>query len=89
MNILIVEDEASVRDILQSYFLNEGWNVHITGDGWEALKRIQLLKLDLVVLDLMIQGSPARSVPKHSAGIEHPAHHDYVESPRSRYDQRP
>lgn len=62
MNILIVEDEASVRDILQSYFLNEGWNVHITGDGREALKRIQLLKLDLVVLDLMIQGLPGEEV---------------------------
>lgn len=62
MNILIVEDEASVRDILQSYFLSEGWNVHITGDGREALKRIQLLKLDLVVLDLMIQGLPGEEV---------------------------
>jgi len=62
MNILIVEDEASVRDILQSYFINEGWNVHITSDGREALKRIQLLKLDLVVLDLMIQGLPGEEV---------------------------
>ncbi|MCE5171443.1 response regulator transcription factor [Paenibacillus profundus] len=62
MDIMIVEDEASVRDILKSYFLNEGWKVHLSCDGVEALKKVQLYKLDLVVLDLMIPGIPGEDV---------------------------
>lgn len=62
MDILIVEDEASVRDILQSYFINEGWNVHITSDGRDAFKKLQLHKLDLIVLDLMIPGLSGEEV---------------------------
>ncbi|WP_019421451.1 response regulator transcription factor [Paenibacillus sp. OSY-SE] len=62
MDIMIVEDEASVRDILKSYFLNEGWKVHLSCDGIEALKKVQLYKLDLVVLDLMIPGIPGEDV---------------------------
>lgn len=62
MDIMIVEDEASVRDILKSYFVNEGWKVHLSSDGQEALKKVQLYKLDLIVLDLMIPGMPGEEV---------------------------
>lgn len=62
MDIMIVEDEASVRDILKSYFVNEGWKVHLSSDGQEAMKKVQLYKLDLIVLDLMIPGMPGEEV---------------------------
>ncbi|MDU5143265.1 MAG: response regulator transcription factor [Paenibacillus dendritiformis] len=62
MDIMIVEDEASVRDILKSYFVNEGWKVHLSSDGQDAMKKIQLYKLDLIVLDLMIPGMPGEEV---------------------------
>ncbi|MFD3272375.1 response regulator transcription factor [Paenibacillus dendritiformis] len=62
MDIMIVEDEASVRDILKSYFVNEGWKVHLSSDGQEAIKKVQLYKLDLIVLDLMIPGMPGEEV---------------------------
>ncbi|CAH8717071.1 response regulator transcription factor [Paenibacillus thiaminolyticus] len=62
MDIMIVEDEASVRDILRSYFVNEGWKVHLSSDGQEALKKVQLYKMDLIVLDLMIPGMPGEEV---------------------------
>lgn len=62
MDIMIVEDEASVRVILKSYFVNEGWKVHLSSDGQDAMKKIQLYKLDLIVLDLMIPGMPGEEV---------------------------
>ncbi|GIN56899.1 response regulator transcription factor [Lederbergia ruris] len=54
MNILIVEDEESIRDVLKSYFLKEGWQVYISSDGMEALKLFNKFKVDVVLLDLMI-----------------------------------
>ncbi|MFD0867835.1 sigma-54 dependent response regulator [Chlamydia abortus] len=56
MDIMIVEDEVTIRDVLKSYFIKEGWNVHTSGDGREALQKVQTFKLDLIVLDLMIPG---------------------------------
>lgn len=54
MNILLVEDESSIRDVLKSYFLKEGWNVLTSGDGEDALKKVKKIKVDIVILDLMI-----------------------------------
>ncbi|MEK3889996.1 response regulator transcription factor [Bacillus sp. FSL K6-3431] len=54
MAILIVEDEVSIRDVLKSYFLKEGWDVLTSSDGLDAMKKIRKFKIDLVVLDLMI-----------------------------------
>lgn len=54
MSILIVEDEKSIRDVLKSYFLKEGWQVYTSSNGLDALKIEQKFKLDIVLLDLMI-----------------------------------
>ncbi|ALS29066.1 response regulator transcription factor [Paenibacillus cisolokensis] len=62
MDILLIEDEESIRDVLKSYFLNEGWNVRETDNGKYALQLIQNFKMDLVVLDLMIDGMPGEDV---------------------------
>ncbi|MDQ8737622.1 response regulator transcription factor [Paenibacillus sp. LHD-38] len=62
MDILLVEDDESIRDVLKSYFLNEGWNVKETGNGKNALQLIQDFKIDLVVLDLMIRGMQGEDV---------------------------
>ncbi|WP_409345549.1 response regulator transcription factor [Paenibacillus sp. MBLB4367] len=62
MNILIIEDEESIRDVLKSYLLNEGWNVYTSSDGKEALQKVQTIKMDLIILDLMIPGMPGEEV---------------------------
>ncbi|WP_318615656.1 response regulator transcription factor [Sporosarcina sp. YIM B06819] len=54
MRILLVEDEISIRDVLKSYLLKEGWDVLTSGDGVDALNKTQKIKVDLVILDLMI-----------------------------------
>ncbi|KRG12011.1 response regulator transcription factor [Lederbergia galactosidilytica] len=64
MDILIVEDEKSIREVLQSYFLKEGWQVYIASDGLEALHKIERFKLDVVLLDLMIPKMSGEDVCK-------------------------
>lgn len=54
MNILLVEDEVSIRDVIKTYLEKEGWEVLTSGDGIDALNKIRKIKVDLVILDLMI-----------------------------------
>lgn len=54
MSILIVEDEKSIRDVLKSYFLREGWNVYTSDNGLDALKIQRMFNLNVILLDLMI-----------------------------------
>lgn len=56
MNILIAEDEPKIRDVLTAYFQNEGWHVMSTGNGNEAISIFRMNSIDLVVLDLMLDG---------------------------------
>ncbi|WP_062105763.1 response regulator transcription factor [Bacillus niameyensis] len=62
MNILIVEDEASIRDVLKSYFLKEGWGVYTASDGLEALQHVRKFKVDVILLDLMIPKIPGEEI---------------------------
>ncbi|MBO0600594.1 response regulator transcription factor [Sporosarcina sp. E16_3] len=54
MHILLVEDESSIRDVLKSYLIKEGWDVLTSCDGLDALKKVKKIKFDLIILDLMI-----------------------------------
>jgi DNA-binding response OmpR family regulator len=55
--ILIVEDDAAVRDIMERAFEREGMSVKAVGDGEAALKSIHSASsFDLVVLDIMLPG---------------------------------
>lgn len=56
--ILVVEDEAKIAEVLQSYLEREGFLVVCAADGEEALARFALHNPALVLLDLML---PKRS----------------------------
>lgn len=52
--ILVVEDEADIRELLRYNLAQEGFSVEEAGDGAEALDRIGRRAPDLLVLDLML-----------------------------------
>lgn len=54
--ILIVEDEATIREVLQRYLVREGFNVLEARDGYEAMDRLEITTPDLLLLDLMLPG---------------------------------
>jgi len=60
--ILVVEDEAKIRQLLRSYFEREGFDVVSTGSGAEAIGLAQTAAPDLVVLDLRLPDVPGESV---------------------------
>ena len=54
--ILIVEDEANIRQLLRYNLEKEGFQVLEAADGLQGLRMAQREKPDLVLLDLMLPG---------------------------------
>jgi DNA-binding response OmpR family regulator len=54
--ILVVDDEAAIRDLVGSYLRNEGFEVDEAVDGEDALTCFSRHVPDLVVLDLRLPG---------------------------------
>ncbi len=52
--ILIVEDDESLRELLQRTLIEEGWSVRIAGTGRAALDLIEQSRPGLILLDLRI-----------------------------------
>lgn len=54
--MLIVDDEASVRDVLYDYFVERGYTVIAAADGHEALAAFVRERPDVVLLDVRMPG---------------------------------
>lgn len=52
--ILVVDDEAKLRDLIRVYLEQEGYRVVEAGNGREALYVARVEKPDLIILDLMM-----------------------------------
>lgn len=54
--ILVVDDDLTVREVVASYLRARGHDVVESGDGEQALREMRASPADLVVLDLMLPG---------------------------------
>ncbi len=54
--ILVVDDEAPVRETVRAYLEKDGYTVYTAADGNAALQSIRAFRPDLVVLDIMLPG---------------------------------
>lgn len=52
--ILVVDDEKPIADILQFNLIKEGYKVICAYDGDEALEKVEEIKPDLMLLDIML-----------------------------------
>lgn len=77
-NVLVVEDEADVRDLVVLHLKREGFNVVAVDDGEKALKYLgesaQFEATDLAVVDWMLPGMSGLDVTKwiHAKGEQLP-----------------
>ncbi len=57
-NVLIVDDEETIRDILTQHLAAVGFNVHLASNGEQALVAVEKigLALDLVIMDVTMPG---------------------------------
>jgi two-component system OmpR family response regulator len=52
--ILVVDDDANIRELARVFLKNEGYDVYEAPDGMEALSKLETTPVDLVVLDIMM-----------------------------------
>ncbi len=53
--VLVVDDDAAIRDLVQVALEDEGYTVSVAGDG-TALRHVHAQQLDLILLDLTLVG---------------------------------
>ncbi|WP_338779152.1 response regulator YycF [Metabacillus sp. FJAT-52054] len=52
--ILVVDDEKPIADILEFNLKKEGYDVHCSYDGNDALQQVEEFQPDLILLDIML-----------------------------------
>ncbi|MCX7711812.1 MAG: response regulator transcription factor [Clostridia bacterium] len=56
ISVLVVDDEKDIRDLIEIYLKNEGYEVLKAKDGMEALDILKQHPIQLVILDIMLPG---------------------------------
>jgi CheY-like chemotaxis protein len=60
--ILVVEDEPAIAELLQEVLEDEGYRVITAGNGREALARVEELRPDLMLSDIMMPVMDGRTL---------------------------
>jgi DNA-binding response OmpR family regulator len=60
--VLVVDDDATVRDVVARYLGEAGYRVEVAADGESALESAARDRPDAVVLDLMLPGTAGLDV---------------------------
>ncbi|HBL18394.1 MAG: hypothetical protein A2X36_14510 [Elusimicrobia bacterium GWA2_69_24] len=62
--VLIVDDDESILDLLEHLVKREGFQVDRASDGAEALRKVEAVTPDLIILDFMLPGMGGFEVVK-------------------------
>ena len=62
--VLVVEDEAHIRELIQLHLGLEGLEIDAVGEGQDALVRANSQPFDLIILDLMLPGVDGISIAR-------------------------
>lgn len=54
MTLLIVDDEARIRDLIRKYAAFESYNVEEASNGMEAIEKCRQKNYDLIIMDVMM-----------------------------------
>jgi len=68
--VLVVDDEQDVRDSVQRVLELNGYRVLTAIDGDDCLQKIQQERPDLILLDIMMPGTPVKTIVSQIANIK-------------------
>lgn len=72
--VLVVDDDAVIRNLLQVNLQLEGYEVSLAADGGEALAEVARSHPDLILLDIMMPGVDGWDVAQRLKADEATAH---------------
>ena len=63
--VLIVDDDLTARETLMAMLEGQGYDLQVAKDGIQALKMLEQLQPDLIILDVMMPGMDGYEVCRH------------------------
>jgi len=63
--IMLIDDEAPVRDFMKKILLHSGYDVFTASDGKEAIEMLETLIVDLIILDMHMPNMNGIDVLRH------------------------
>ncbi len=68
--IMVVDDEADIRDTVKTVLKKEGYDVVVAVNADDCLKKLPQQKVDLILMDIMMPGTPVREAVKQIKGVK-------------------
>lgn len=68
--IMVVDDEPDIRDSVKTVLVKNGYKVITAVNGDDCLVKLKSAKPDLILLDIMMPGTPVRDVVPKIKGIK-------------------
>ncbi len=69
-HLLVVDDDARLRDLLRRYLVESGFRVTTAADAVDARARMQSLAFDLLIIDVMMPGENGLALTEKSSANE-------------------
>ena len=63
-HILIVDDDDRIRELVKEYLVENNFLVTTAKDSFDAKKKLEILKFDILILDIMMPGESGLSLTK-------------------------
>ena len=63
-HILVVDDDDRIRELVKEYLLESNFLVTTAKDAFDAKKKLEILKFDILILDIMMPGESGLSLTK-------------------------
>ena len=63
-HILVVDDDDRIRSLVKEYLIKNDFLVTTAKDAFDAKKKLEILKFDILILDIMMPGQSGLSLTK-------------------------
>ena len=63
-HILVVDDDDRIRDLLKDFLINNDYIISTAGNAEQAKKKLDYLKFDMIILDVMMPGQNGYDLTK-------------------------
>ena len=68
-HLLLVDDDRRIRDLLSRFLLGEGYRVTTAHTAADARAKLEGLRFDLLILDVMMPGETGFDLARHLRSI--------------------
>jgi|TARA_B100002003_G_C14115451_1_gene536523 two-component system phosphate regulon response regulator OmpR len=63
-HILVVDDDDRIRELVREYLVKNNFEVTTAKDALDAKKKLEIIKFDILILDIMMPGESGLSLTK-------------------------